>query len=241
MKLFPAIDLRGGQVVRLTQGDYDRMTVYGADPAAQAAAFRQAGASCLHLVDLDGARDGAPANGPAIQAIARQGGLYIEVGGGIRTQQRIEEYLALGVGRCILGSVAVTDFAFTARMLREYGGKLAVGVDLKDGRAAIHGWRETSGMDGLAFCRRLADAGCTALIVTDIARDGAMQGTNLELYRRLRQELPGLALTASGGIRRMEELAALGAMGVDAAILGKSLYTGALNLAECVRRYETKG
>ena len=101
MKLFPAIDLRGGQVVRLTQGDYDRMTVYGADPAAQAAAFRQAGASCLHLVDLDGARDGAPANGPAIQAIARQGGLYIEVGGGIRTQQRIEEYLALGVGRCI--------------------------------------------------------------------------------------------------------------------------------------------
>ena len=133
-----------------------------------------------------------------------------------------------------LGSVAVTDFAFTARMLREYGSKLAVGVDLKDGRAAIHGWRETSGTDGLAFCRRLADAGCTALIVTDIARDGAMQGTNLELYRRLRQELPGLALTASGGIRRMEELAALDAMGVDAAILGKSLYTGALDLAECV-------
>ena len=126
-------------------------------------------------------------------------------------------------------------------MLREYGSKLAVGVDLKDGRAAIHGWRETSGTDGLAFCRRLADAGCTALIVTDIARDGAMQGTNLELYRRLRQELPGLALTASGGIRRMEELAALDAMGVDAAILGKSLYTGALDLAECVRRYETKG
>ena len=120
MKLFPAIDLRGGQVVRLTQGDYDRMTVYGADPAAQAAAFRQAGASCLHLVDLDGARDGAPANGPAIQAIARQGGLYIEVGGGIRTQQRIEEYLALGVGRCILGSVAVTDFAFTAQIGRAH-------------------------------------------------------------------------------------------------------------------------
>ena len=241
MKLFPAIDLRGGQVVRLTQGDYDRMPASGAAPPAPAAACGPGGASGLPLGDLDGARDGAPANGPAIQAIARQGGLYIEVGGGIRTQQRIEEYLALGVGRCILGSVAVTDFAFTARMLREYGSKLAVGVDLKDGRAAIHGWRETSGTDGLAFCRRLADAGCTALIVTDIARDGAMQGTNLELYRRLRQELPGLALTASGGIRRMEELAALDAMGVDAAILGKSLYTGALDLAECVRRYETKG
>ena len=212
MKLFPAIDLRGGQVVRLTQGDYDRMTVYGADPAAQAAAFRQAGASCLHLVDLDGAKDGAPANFEAIRAIARQGGLYIEVGGGIRTEQRIEDYLALGVGRCILGSVA-----------------------------AIHGWRETSAEDGLAFCRRLADAGCTAVIVTDIARDGAMQGTNLELYRRIRQELPGLALTASGGIRRMEELDALDQMGAAAAILGKSLYAGALDLAACVRRYEKKG
>ena len=241
MKLFPAIDLRGGQVVRLYQGDYDKETVYAADPCAVARSFIAAGAKYLHVVDLDGARDGTLANFDTIAAIARQGGLYIEVGGGIRTQQRIEEYLALGVGRCILGSVAVTDFAFTARMLREYGSKLAVGVDLKDGRAAIHGWRETSGTDGLAFCRRLADAGCTALIVTDIARDGAMQGTNLELYRRLRQELPGLALTASGGIRRMEELAALDAMGVDAAILGKSLYTGALDLAECVRRYETKG
>ena len=241
MKLFPAIDLRGGQVVRLTQGDYDRMTVYGADPAAQAGAFRQAGASCLHLVDLDGAKDGAPANFEAIRAIARQGGLYIEVGGGIRTEQRIEDYLALGVGRCILGSVAVTDFGFTARMLRKYGPRLAVGVDLKDGRATIHGWRETSGEDGLAFCRRLADAGCTAVIVTDIARDGAMQGTNLDLYRRIRQELPGLALTASGGISRMEELDALDEMGAAAAILGKSLYAGALDLAACVRRYEKKG
>lgn len=241
MKLFPAIDLRGGQVVRLTQGDYDRMTVYGADPAAQAAAFRQAGASCLHLVDLDGARDGAPANGPAIQAIARQGGLYIEVGGGIRTQERIEQYLELGVGRCILGSVAVTDFDFTARMLQTYGDRLAVGVDMKDGRVAIHGWKEVSDVDGLDFCRRLYEAGCTAVICTDIARDGAMQGTNLDLYRRLRQTLPGLAVTASGGISRMEELEALDQMGTAAAILGKSLYAGALDLAACVRRCEKKG
>ena len=241
MKLFPAIDLRGGQVVRLTQGDYSRMTVYGGSPAAQAAAFRQAGATCLHLVDLDGAKDGAPANFEAVRDIARQGGLYIEVGGGIRTEARIEAYLALGVGRCILGSVAVTDFDFTARMLRKYGGKLAVGVDLKDGRVAIHGWREMSGVDGLTFCRRLAAAGCTAVIVTDIARDGAMQGTNLALYRRIRQALPGLALTASGGISAMEELDALDEMGVAAAILGKSLYTGALDLAACVRRCEKKG
>ena len=241
MKIFPAIDLRGGRVVRLTRGDYDQMTVYGADPAAQAEAFRRAGASCLHLVDLDGAKDGAPANFEAIRAVAAGGGLYCEVGGGIRTQAQIEAYLALGVGRCILGSAAVTDFAFTARMLRTYGERVAVGVDLKDGRAAIHGWREVSGEDGLDFCRRLADAGCTALIVTDISKDGAMQGTNLALYRRLREALPDVALTASGGIRRMEELAALDQMGAAAAILGKSLYTGGLDLAACVRLCEKKG
>ena len=230
-------------MVRLTQGDYDRMTVYGADPCAQAEAFRQAGASCLHLVDLDGAKDGAPVNFEAIRAIAQQGGLYIEVGGGIRTQERIriEQYLELGVGRCILGSVAVTDFDFTARMLQTYGDRLAVGVDMKDGRVAIHGWKEVSDVDGLDFCRRLYEAGCTAVICTDIARDGAMQGTNLDLYRRLRQTLPGLAVTASGGISRMEELEALDQMGTAAAILGKSLYAGALDLAACVRRCEKKG
>ena len=241
MKIFPAIDLRGGQVVRLTQGDYDKMTVYGTDPAAQAEAFRQAGASCLHLVDLDGAKDGAPVNLEAIRAIARQGGLYIEVGGGIRTEERIAEYLELGVGRCILGSVAVTDFDFTARMLKTYGDRLAVGVDIKDGRVAIHGWKEVSDVDGLDFCRRLYEAGCTAVICTDIARDGAMQGTNLDLYRRLREKLPDLAVTASGGISRMEELEALDQMGTAAAILGKSLYTGALDLAACVRLCEKKG
>lgn len=241
MKIFPAIDLRGGQVVRLTQGDYDRMTVYGADPCAQAAAFRQAGANCLHLVDLDGAKDGAPVNFEAIGAIARQGGLYIEVGGGIRTEERIEQYLDLGVGRCILGSAAVTDFDFTARMLRKYGSRLAVGVDMKDGRVAIHGWKEVSQVDGFDFCRRLYEAGCTAVICTDIARDGAMQGTNLDLYRRLRADLPDLAVTASGGISRMEELEALDQMGTAAAILGKSLYTGALDLAACVRLCEKKG
>ena len=130
---------------------------------------------------------------------------------------------------------------FTARMLRKYGPRLAVGVDLKDGRAPSTAGGRPAQRTGLAFCRRLADAGCTAVIVTDIARDGAMQGTNLELYRRIRQELPGLALTASGGIRRMEELDALDQMGAAAAILGKSLYAGALDLAACVRRYEKKG
>ena len=133
MKLFPAIDLRGGKVVRLTQGDYDRMTVYGEDPCAQARQFVEAGARYLHVVDLDGAKDGTLSNYRSIAALAEQGGLYIEVGGGIRTEERIEKYLSLGVDRCILGSVAVTDFEFTARMLQRYGDRLAVGVDAKDG------------------------------------------------------------------------------------------------------------
>ena len=140
MQLFPAIDLRGGQVVRLTQGDYDRMTVYGQDPCAQARSFVAAGAKNLHVVDLDGAKDGILSNYDTIAALAKQGGLYIEVGGGIRTEERIEKYLSLGVGRCILGSVAVTDFAFTARMLQKYGDKIAVGVDA---RTAM--WPSTAG------------------------------------------------------------------------------------------------
>ncbi len=235
MELFPAIDLRNGKVVRLTQGDYDKMTVYGEDPCAQARAFREAGARNLHVVDLDGAKDGTLSNYDTIAALARQGGLFLEVGGGIRTEERIEKYLSLGVGRCILGSVAVTDFDFTARMLQKYGSRIAVGVDAKDGFVAIHGWKDVSSEKGVDFCKRLADAGCKAIIYTDIARDGAMQGTNLPLYRQLTAEVPGIAFTASGGISSAAELLALEQMGVAAAILGKSLYTGALDLAQCVR------
>lgn len=234
MQLFPAIDLSGGQVVRLTQGDYGRMTVYGADPCAQARQFAACGAKNLHVVDLDGAKDGELSNYETIAALAKQGGLYIEVGGGIRTEQRIEKYLSLGVGRCILGSVAVTDFDFTARMLKTYGARIAVGVDARDGYVAIHGWQETSRERGVDFCKRLAGAGCEAIIYTDIARDGAMQGTNLELYRQLTAEVPGVKFTASGGISYEAELLELDKMGVAAAILGKSLYTGALNLKRCV-------
>ena len=234
MKLYPAIDLRGGQVVRLTQGDYDRMTVYGTDPCAQARAFLSAGAKYLHVVDLDGAKDGTLSNYDTIAALAEQGGLFIEVGGGIRTEERIEKYLSIGVGRCILGSVAVTDFDFTARMLQKYGEKIAVGVDAKDGYVAIHGWKEVSAEKGVDFCKRLADAGCRAIIYTDIACDGAMQGTNLTLYRQLQTEVPGVEFTASGGIASEAELLELERMGLAAAILGKSLYTGALDLKRCV-------
>ena len=236
MKLFPAIDLRGGQAVRLYQGDYDQMTVYNPDPADQARAFAAAGAKYLHVVDLDGAKDDTTANLPAIARIAAESNLYIEVGGGIRDEERIRRYLDLGVSRCILGTVAVRDFDFTARMARKYGDKIAVGVDMKDGLVAVAGWKEVTPEPGVAFCRRLAEAGVKAVIATDISRDGTMQGTNMDLYRELLQ-IPGLEITASGGIARMEELDTLQAMGCHAAILGKSVYTGAIDLAEAVRRF----
>ena len=229
MQIFPAIDLSGGQVVRLYQGDYDQMTVYGQDPCAVARDFIAAGAKYLHVVDLDGAKDGTLANFETIAAIARQGGLYIEVGGGIRTEDRIGQYLDLGVGRCILGTVAVKDFAFTARMARKYGDRIAVGVDARDGYVAINGWKELSSERGVDFCRRLLDAGVGTVIYTDISRDGAEQGTNLDLYREL-AEIRGLHVTASGGVSSLEELKELRAIGTHAAILGKALYTGRLDL-----------
>ena len=242
MQIYPAIDLRGGQVVRLYQGDYEKMTVYGNDPARQAAAFAAQGAEYLHVVDLDGAKDGTLANFASIQSIARQSGLYIEVGGGIRTEERIEAYLALGVGRCILGTAAVQDFAFTERMAKRYGDKIAVGVDAKNGYVAIHGWKEVSSEKGVDFCKRLYDAGVESIIYTDIACDGAMQGTNLAVYRQLRG-ITGLKTTARGGICSIEELQSLNGMGIDAAILGKSLYTGAIDLAAAVQavQHEAKG
>ena len=197
MKLYPAIDLRGGQAVRLYQGDYDQMTVYNADPAAQAREFIAAGAKYLHVVDLDGAKDDTTANMTTIAAIAKQGGLFIEVGGGIRDEARIEQYLSLGVGRCILGTIAVKDFDFTARMAQKYGPKIAVGVDMRDGLVAVNGWKEVTPEPGVAFCRRCAEAGVQAIIATDISRDGTMQGTNMDLYRELLQ-ISGLEITASG-------------------------------------------
>lgn len=229
MQIFPAIDLRGGQVVRLYQGDYDRETVYAADPCAVARDFLTAGAKYLHVVDLDGARDGMLANFETIAAIVKQGGLYIEVGGGIRTEDRIRRYLDLGVGRCILGTIAVKDFDFTARMAQTYGDRIAVGVDARDGYVAVSGWKELSAERGVDFCRRLRDAGVKTVIYTDISRDGAEAGTNLDLYREL-SEIQGLDITASGGVSSIKELKELQRIGTRAAILGKALYTGRLDL-----------
>ena len=232
-----AIDLRGGQAVRLYQGDYDQMTVYNADPVAQAQQFIDAGAKYLHVVDLDGAKDDTTANMQTIAAIAKLGGLKIEVGGGIRDEARIRQYLDLGVDRCILGTVAVKNFAFTQEMAQKYGAQIAVGVDMKDGFVAVNGWKEITPEPGVAFCRRCAEAGVKAIIATDISRDGTMQGTNMALYREL-LTIPGLEITASGGISAMAELAELQAMHCHAAILGKSIYTGAIDLAKAVRLYE---
>ena len=229
MQIFPAIDLSGGQVVRLYQGDYDKMTVYGTEPCAVAKAFLEAGAKYLHVVDLDGARDGTLANLSPIADIVRQGGLYIEVGGGIRTEERIQQYLELGVNRCILGTAAVKDFDFTVHVAQTYGNQIAVGVDARDGYVAINGWKELSEEKGLDFCRRLYTAGVQTIIYTDISRDGAEQGTNLQVYQEL-AKISGLQVTASGGISSLEELRQLQKIGTHAAILGEALYTGRLDL-----------
>lgn len=239
MQIFPAIDLREGRVVRLYQGDYDQMTVYGEDPCAVARKFIAAGASYLHVVDLDGAKDGTLANYESIKDLIRQGGLYLEVGGGIRTHARIQRYLDLGVDRCIIGTAAVEDFEFTARMAELYGEKLAVGVDAKDGFVAIKGWKELSSERTVDFCQRLYQAGIQTVICTDISRDGAECGTNLELYRELEEKVPGLHVTASGGISSLTELKALQEIGTHAAILGKALYTGRLDLKTVIQEVGT--
>ncbi len=234
MELFPAIDIRGGQVVRLRQGDYEDVQVYGSDPVRTAEQFIKEGATNLHVVDLDGAKEGEAVNFDVIRAIARLPGLFVEVGGGIRDQERIESYLELGVGRIILGTVAVRNFPFVETMVRLYGGKIAVGVDARDGYMAVSGWLENTGLDSFGFCERLRDAGVSTVIYTDIAKDGELSGTNMDAYRRLR-ELTGLNIIASGGISFEHELAALRDMGTYGAILGKALYVKKLDLSRAIR------
>lgn len=233
MLVFPAIDLLGGSVVRLYQGDYDKMTVYHDDPCAVARDFLYAGARHLHVVDLDGARDGTTKNFDSVKALCAQGGLTIEVGGGIRDENRIRRYLGLGVSRCILGTIAVKDFDFTTRMAEKYGDRIAVGVDARDGFVAIDGWKKLSAERGVDFCRRLCAAGVRSVIYTDISRDGAEQGTNLSVYREL-AATDGLAVTASGGVSSLNEIETLRDMGIAAVILGKALYTGRLDLQSAI-------
>lgn len=232
MILFPAIDLVGGKAVRLLHGDYEKMTVYGDDPAAIARDFRAAGATAVHVVDLEGAKNGDTPNLETVRAIVNEG-LFTEVGGGVRSMETVETYLSLGVGRVILGTAAVTDRDFLRRALDRYGEKIAVGVDLKNGNVAIHGWTETAPLSGIDFLRELQDAGVQTVIVTDISKDGALQGANRDLYRELCERFT-LNVTASGGVSSLADVRALAALGLYGAIIGKAYYTGALDLKQAL-------
>jgi len=231
MELFPAIDLKAAQVVRLTQGDYNRVDVYSHHPGEMAATFRDQGARNLHVVDLDGAKDGAAVNFHVIREIVEKAKLFVQVGGGIRDEARISRYLELGVERVILGTVAAENFDFLCDMVKKYGNKIAVGVDAREGKVAVKGWLETTALDSLDFCRRLDGAGVSTIIYTDISKDGAMTGTNLAVYEELSRAV-GCDIVASGGISSVGEVVALRDMGIYGVILGKALYTGALRLEE---------
>lgn len=231
MDIFPAIDLKDGRVVRLLQGDYGQVTAYPVSPVEAAEGFAAQGAKCLHVVDLDGAKDGELSNFPVVEAIVRATDMFVEIGGGIRDEARIRRYLDAGAGRVILGTAAVRDFEFLTAMASKYGPRLAVGVDARDGRVAVDGWCTVTELDGLTFCRRVRDVGVGTVIYTDISRDGAMAGTNLEIYREL-VKIKGLSIVASGGVSFLPEIHALRDMGVHGVIVGKALYTGALDLRE---------
>lgn len=233
MLIFPAIDLYGGKAVRLYKGDYEKMTVYSENPPEIAEAFHQAGAACLHLVDLEGAKTGETPNLDAIRRIREAVPLFIEVGGGVRSMEVVKRYLDAGIDRVILGTAAVTDPAFLRRAVETWAEKIAVGVDIRDGKVAIRGWTEKSELDAFAFCRELESLGVKTVICTDISKDGAMQGTNRALYKALSEQF-GLSIVASGGVSSLADIRALRALDLYGAIIGKAYYTGAIDLKEAL-------
>ena len=233
MYIYPAIDLYDGKAVRLYKGDYAQMTVYSENPPEIARAFRAAGATRMHLVDLAGAKSGKPENLPVIEKLVETFGGFVEVGGGIRNMETVDAYLSIGVNRVILGTAAVKDPAFLEAALEKYGEKIAVGVDLKDGYVAIHGWTEKSALTAEDFFRYMQRIGVKTCICTDISKDGAMQGTNRELYRDLSNAF-SIDLIASGGVSSLEDVQALAAMGIHGAIVGKAYYIGAIDLEQAI-------
>lgn len=233
MYLFPAIDLIGGQAVRLVKGDYSQKTVYSSSPVEVAKSFYEAGAEFLHVVDLDGAKSGNTDNISVIADIIKESGLKVEVGGGIRSEEVIKKYIDAGVYRVILGTVAVENPDFCREMCDKYGDKIAVGVDIKDGFVAIKGWTEVAEKTCFDFCKELEEMGVKTVICTDISKDGLLSGTNLELYRELQGKF-NIDFTASGGVTSLDDVKALMEIGVYGAILGKALYTGNIDLKEAV-------
>lgn len=234
MYIFPAIDLIGGQAVRLVQGDYAQKTVYHHDPLAVAQSFLQAGASFLHLVDLQGAKTGAADQFGTIKNMIQNSGLKTEIGGGIRTVQTVDRYLEAGAFRVILGTAAVTDPAFLEDCVRRYGKSIAVGVDIKDGKVAIRGWTQLSDYSCEEFFDVMQSCGVQTIICTDVSKDGLLQGIHAEWYGALSRRFSG-QLVASGGVTSIKDVRALRQQKLYGAILGKALYTGGIDLAEAVR------
>lgn len=233
MRIYPAIDIYEGKAVRLYKGDYAKMTVYNEDPAQVAADFVAKGAEQIHMVDLEGAKSGTTPNLATICRVKEQTGLFCQVGGGIRAMETVRRYLDAGLDRVILGTAAVTDPEFAKTAAAAYGEKIAIGVDIKDGFVAVKGWTEKSSLEAFDFCKKMESIGIRTLICTDISRDGAMQGPNADLYRRLSREL-GMQIIASGGVSAIADIKELAAMQLHGAIVGKAYYTGAVDLREAI-------
>ena len=233
MIIFPAIDLYDGKAVRLYKGDYKNMTVYSEDPLAVARDFEEAGATHVHMVDLEGAKDGTTPNLDIVARVARETALFVEIGGGIRSMETVEKYADAGVRRVILGTAAVNDPDFLRAAVAEYGELISVGADVKDGYIAIKGWLEQSNVTLDEFVSQMQSIGVRHMICTDISRDGAMRGTNLELYRQLSAKY-SMDITASGGVSTLEDVRALREMELYGAIIGKAYYTGDIKLDEAL-------
>lgn len=233
MELFPAIDLYEGKAVRLFKGDYSQMTVYSENPIEIALDFEKKGAKYIHIVDLEGAKNGDTPNIEIVKQIANETSLFTEIGGGIRDLKTVEAYLNAGIDRVILGTAAVKDEMFLKEAVSKYGEKIAVGVDIKDGLVAIKGWTEKSEYDCFTFCEKMQNLGVKTLICTDISKDGAMKGTNRELYKELSEKF-SLDITASGGVSTLEDIKALKDLNLYGAIIGKAYYIGAIDLQEAL-------
>ncbi len=233
MNIFPAIDIIDAKAVRLYKGDYNQKTIYNNSPLSVATEFKDAGAEYIHIVDLDGAKSGNTPNADLIGKIARTSGLKVEIGGGIRSEKVIEKYLDSGVMRVILGTIAIENPSFTEQMVKKYGSSIAVGIDISNGYVATKGWTEITKVSCDEMFSRMENIGVETVICTDISKDGAMNGTNLELYKDLISKY-SIDIVASGGVSSIGDVKALCSMNIYGAILGKALYEGAIDLKEAI-------